>query len=265
MVRAQHSYKGLRARYESIASEALVSVTFTLSESAATAFQVAQRCNGEALRARFERLAASGEWSIASLDAMTDASLAAYYVDAQAREAEAVASTAKVPAKLASDAKEVRDRMDYVLTFLFGKDEKMIPVLDALRAGRGHQATATALLRYSQLYGEHHDLVSVTPVHYRATDKDASARLGGEILGELHSLDGGEMERWTQLRRRAATYLLSVYEDVAEAGRFIERNDPEVDAHYPSLVAAGRTYKTTVKAAKPSPPDPSRNDPAKPA
>lgn len=176
-----------------------------------------------------------------------------------------MASAAKVPVKLASEAKEIRERMDLVLTFLFGKNEKLAPVLDALRAGRGHQAAATALLRYSQLYVEHHDLVSVTPVHYLATDKDEAARVGGELLAALHSLDADEMERWTQLRRRAATHLLAIYEEVAVAGRFIDRNDPEVDAHYPSLIAAGRTYKTTVRAAKPAPPDPIKNDPAKPA
>jgi hypothetical protein len=263
MVRAQAAYERTLPRFESLHNDAVVNVTFAVGESAATAFQVAQRCNGAAMRPRFETLAASGLWSIAALDGLTDAALAAYFVDAQVREAESVATFAKVPAKLATEAKDLRERMDQMLTFLFAKDAKLAPVLDGLRAGRGHQGTVAALLRYAQLYGEHHALVSITPVHYQATDKDDASRVGGQILDALYALDGGAVERWSQLRRRAATHLLDLYEEVAAAGRFLERKDPDgTEAHYPSLVAAGRTYGKA--PAKPAKPEPIKNDPTKP-
>jgi hypothetical protein len=235
-----------------LTDDALVTVTFALDVAATRALGVAELCEAPAMRARFERLAQSDEWSIASLDALPVAARAAWYVATRAREAGAITSDARVPAELITEGTAVRARMFKVLDLLFEDDAELGPVVRHMHQGTGHRDLANDLLRGAEIYRVQSALVASVPKYYATTDEADAKRVGGEILRHLGTEKNAA--EWSDLQARAATHLLAVYEEVAEGGRFLTRKSRAFsEQQFPSLVSAGRAAPVARKK-KPEPP-----------
>jgi hypothetical protein len=200
------------------------------------------------LHARFAALATAGEFNLQNLSALRD--LAFLLIDAH-REAEATGAfktDAKVPADLASAARDVEKRMQALCEYKFGTDVEIVPRLDALRPGSGPRDTALDLLGYADIYDLRPNEVVSDTTNYRATDQADARRLAGEILSCLASaMSPKARAAYVQLQRVwAAT--LPVYAEVQSAGLYLLRSDPSRGQRFPSLYAAGHSGRPRRKA-----------------
>lgn len=230
----------LRPRYMALAADDVARPSLDLRAASLAALGVALRLKTPALRARFEALAASGQWKLSHLDDLESLARAAWFVRHRIDAAAATRSEAQVPAKTVNDGTAVRARMRKVTEFHYDDDEKLGPLLAYLRKGTGYQDLADDLVGYAEVYKAKRAEIEATPRHYRATDHAAALRLANEILGHLGLAGTHELDALADLAARAFTLLLASYDEVCAAGRFLERANPDVERLYPSLWAVAR-------------------------
>ena len=77
-----------------------------------------------------------------------------------------------------------------------------------------------------------------------------------KLFRNLGLLGEGAVVHWTDLAQRAWSLLLETYESVRAAGRLVFRHQEDVDATYPSLIAAVRAPATRAKPTPPPAPPP---------
>lgn len=210
------------------------------------------------LHARFKQLDAAGEFNLENLGHLKDGAFLVLYTFSQAEAAGAFATEAKAPPALIKQAAEIEARMQALCEYRFGRDPEIIPLLDQLRPGQGHQDLAMDLLGYADIYAARSKEVAADTTNYRPTDLAEARRLAGEILSHLSAAQSPRARDAYDLLQRAWTWLLRVYTEVQEVGRCLLRYDPRREERFPSLFAAGkvgRSRKKTADGPAPAPGD----------
>ena len=192
------------------------------------------------LRSRFEKLHEAGEMEIANLAGLKDAAFVVLLTFAQAEAAGAFATEVKVAAAVVEQAMGVERRMQELLEYMFKKDPQVAPLLAVLRPGTGYRDLAADLIGYDEIYERHEKDVAADTTNYQPTDLADARRLAGEILSGLSAAMSPKAREAYDLLQRAWTWLLQVYSEVSEAGRWLLRYDPRREERFPSLFAAGR-------------------------
>lgn len=239
--------------------------TFNVRRAASVALGLVRAVDELALRPRLQKLAGLGEFDGTALERLPDLARAGWFLRHQLDRAAALGSGAQLPEALVMAAQEARARMLRVLGFHFEDHEAIGPELVLIRRGTGYQDLADDLVALARLYKANHAaLRSGTPLHYRHADEAEAARLAAQIVAELGKAltPAGSRERFALLAR-VATALAEAYEEVAAAGRYLCRKQPEVAMRFPSLHAAARSRGRRTPDEPPAP-APTPGDPAAP-
>jgi len=209
---------------------------------------------------RLKRLADHGELDGAALGRLPDLARAAWYLRYRQDHDGALKGEAKIPESLFQQATELRSRMLQLLDFLLGADAAVAAELAVIRQGTGYQDLAGDLVALSKLYGSHHSfLKGALPLHHRETDAKEAPRVAAQIIAELGKSQADKGNRSQSILLVQVTQqLVSDYEEVAAAARFLTRKQPESAARFPNLFVASQRAKSTRPETPPSPePSPS--------
>jgi plasmid stabilization system protein ParE len=193
----------------------------------------------------YEAEAKAGSFNLPNLDALRDATMILVHTYYKANAAQALKTSAKVPAELDSQSAEVEARMQKVCEDFFPDD----PVIAALRPGIGYVDRAYDLLGYADKYEEQAAVLAGHP-QYRAADKDQARKLAGRILAEMDKDMNPAQRQAFDLLRRAWTLVKPIYFEVQQVGLAALRYDPARDERFPSLYTAGRKSPTRKKGSK---------------
>lgn len=242
VAQAREAFDALLPRLTALREAELVGVRVDLQLASATAYSLARRDVASERRARFERLAATGYFTLTHLDELSNLALAGWHARQKQLQQEALATNAAVPEAELKNAQQLRARMLRVLEHCFGDDPEMARALAAIRAGTGYEDLANDLVAVADLYDdpELHEVVVRDPVHFRATDSVDARAAATAVFRGIGLAGDGEGASWASFCQRAWTLLCRGYAEVRAAGRFAFRHDEDVDLTYPSLVAAVR-------------------------
>lgn len=233
----------------------LVPIYFSVRLAATFALGLAAWITEHKLRGDFEKLAAAGLFDLSLLDGLSDRARALYYIRHRLDEQSALASDAGLPTALSETATHLRRDMLRVLEFRLADDPEVSARLDFIRRGAGHQDLADDLLRLAGLYRQHQAALRDMPAPYAPKDGERAAELSSQILVTLglspaleKSSDGARVsksaasaESLSQLQIRAAMLLRAAYDEVAAAGRYLFRADPEYAARFAPLASIARS------------------------
>ncbi len=239
---ALQAFEAIRAELEALPAGELVTLRVDLRRAGAIAHSVAVRDAAPERRAAFEKVATTGLYDIAALDALPRVARGAWHVRRQQLRVLARASGAAVSEEDVRLAYATRARMMRVLEHWLGDHRAIAEELEHLRASTGHEDLATDLDTLVEIYRRD----DVRPVierdhkHYRATDVTDALRLVNLLFASLGMVEPGETERANALARRAATLLLRTYDEHRHCGRFVFGRREDTAATYPSLISAAR-------------------------
>jgi hypothetical protein len=193
----------------------------------------------------YEAAAKAGSFILANLDSLRDATMILVHAYQKANAAQALKTSAKVPAELDAQSAEVEGRMQKVCDDFFFDD----PAIAALRPGTGYVDRAYDLLGYADKYEEQ---AAVVPGHpqYRATDKDEARKLAGRLLAEVDKEMNPAQRQAFDLLRRTWTLVKPIYFEVQQIGLEALRYDPARNERFPSIYAAGRKGVGRKKGSK---------------
>ncbi len=251
---ALQAYTSIRAELEALPASELVIVRVDLRRAGAIAHSVAVRDAAPERRAAFEKVAATGFYDIATLDDLPRIARGAWYVRRQQLRVLARASGAVVSEDDIRLGYDTRARMMRVLDHWLGDRRDIAEELDHVRAGTGHEDLATDLDTLAEVYqrGDVRPFIEKDTKHYRATDVTEARRLVDIIFASLGIVEAGEVERANALAQRAATLLLRTYDAHRDCGRFLFGGREDVEATYPSLIAAARSPRRKRKDDAPA-------------
>lgn len=202
------------------------------------AIGVAKKVNEPARRAIFSKLP-NDFFDIALLDRLEPAARAAIFALDEAQAAGALASEAKLPAKLSQEAMEMRGRMLRVLDYHLGHDKEVAALLALVRLGAGYADLSTDLGKLAAIFRSHAEVLAKDPYIRVAEDADTADRLAKTIQNELGVGATPKQKERKELLTRAWTLLFTTYEQIAEPGRWLLKNQGG-DALFVSLITAGR-------------------------
>lgn len=247
------AFAAVEAKLLALPSDNLSYVNVDVQVAAVTARGVARAItNDAALKARFEALAAAKEFDLNNLTNLETAALAAWFARHRLLLASATESEAQLPASLVADAMGLKARMMRVAEYHLGDHATAGPIVAAIRAGAGYMDLANDLIALARLYKTYKKLLEHDKKDYQAADQTTAAKTGDQIV----SLLGGstpEQRKWADLQARAWTMLNHAYAEVREAGRYLKRNDADVESAFPSLVAAARAESSKASGSKDAP------------
>jgi hypothetical protein len=161
----------------------------------------------------------------------------------------------RLPVELVDQSTALRTRMLELCTYHFKGDTSLGPQVEDIRAGSGYIDLAEDLSRLSTLYKTQQQILKQDLRFYKAADADEALALSQRITSELR-LQPDSAKAARELGWRSWALLQELYEEVAQAGRFLLwRQDGETA--FPSLHAVGRSrsHRRTSKPA-PSAPQP---------
>lgn len=210
------------------------------------------------MRVRFASLPAS-EFDITHVDSLEAMALATWHVSVERMTVTARTSDARVPQELVEEAKDLKQRMLKLATYYFEDDPAEGVEIASIREGNGHMDMAADLIRLGKLYERRQATLARDTNLYRPGDAHAASRMAHEILMYLGRDTQDEADEWSEMVTRAWSLLVSSYEEVSAAGRWLFRHEASVDELFPSLYAVGRT------SARPRPADEPTTHPAEPA
>lgn len=187
------------------------------------------------LRERFAGIEAPG-FDVALFDALRDRALAAWYARERFVAAQRQLSSAKLPAQVVAQATEVRGRMLRVVQYYLPNNAEVREI----RGGVGYTDLASDLSCLVQLYEGPMTGMPVDGVHFDAQDLGRAKTLFKAIINELTSQGNGDYETWQEQLARAFTLLRDTYDTIRAAALFVFRNEPLVQARFPSLFTASR-------------------------
>lgn len=247
----QAAFEALEAKLLAIPKAALIPVNVDVQIAATTAAGVARAIGQDrSLRARFAALASVKEFELAKLDGLVDVAHAAWYARHMQLLASATESEAQLPASLVTTATALKARMMRVVEYHLGDHELAGPLVSAIRSGSGHQDLANDLIALARLYADYKGLLAHDKKDYQAADQKLAAATGDKIVELLGGGATQAQRTWTDRQARAWTRLDADYGEVRAAGRFLKRKEDDMEATFPSLVAASRA---AVKAAPAAP------------
>jgi hypothetical protein len=185
---------------------------------------------------RFRKVAASGEFSMRSLERLATYGLALWHA-AYMQGSTTPAGRRNLPAALRAKARAVRERMQKLVEYHFGVHPDESTVVANLVAMRSDRGLAQALVGFADLYARHPAVVTTDATRYRPTDAADARTLAQEVRGALDNDPG----HWGARTARAWTLLVRAYLDVQTTGLWMFRATPVEGARrFPSLVAESR-------------------------
>jgi hypothetical protein len=230
----------LRPRLAAIAVDRVVVARLDVDAACRAVLVAVAWLTGEpALHARFQALARAGEVDAGNLDLAKSLAFAVMHASAEARDAGAFRTEAKVPPALDEESARVEREMQGVCEHNLLDHPVHGPTLALLSPGTSYEDRAADLLGYAKLYVAEHATIS-KDTRYKATHVADARRLAGEIHAALSLAMTPKAREQYDLLQRAFTLLVAVYGEIAEAGRFLLRADPRRDERFPSLFAVGR-------------------------
>jgi hypothetical protein len=242
MGEARLSFQSRRGAIEAVEASGTVTLKVDVRRVAALAHSVGLRDTTPGRRAVFERLAAAGFYTRATLDDLPHLARAAWYARRQYLFSARESSGATVPEETVREAYATRARMQMVLEYWFGDDEKVSARLRSIREGAGRLDLASDLEELSGLYVREdiRRVLEGEKKHYRPADAADALRLAGALFGGFGVGEETEAERWAGLSQRATTLLMRTYDEHRRCGQFAFARDEDVSATYPSLIGAAR-------------------------
>ena len=209
---------------------------------------VADRCEEPQFHARFKSIPAS-EFDHRHVDRLGDLAWGTWHAGLLSKQLKAQKSTAKLPASLVEVAVQVERRMQRCCEYHLSDDPVASKELQRLRPGVDYIDLAGDLAGYAKLYGDHIDIVSADTKYYRADDRELALRTSAQIVKLLGEGMTSAAASARNMAVRCFTLLNTSYNEVAEVGRWLLRNDPNPDVSFPSLYAVAR--KPTLLEARP--------------
>jgi len=222
-----------------LAPERLAKGNLNIVGAAIAAVGVADRCSEASLYARFKSLPAT-EFDIAHVDRLGDLAWGTWHAGNLADQLKAQKSTAKLPADLVQVAIDVERRMQRCCEYHLSDHEVAGRELRRLSPGVDYIDLASDLAGYAKLYGDYESIVSADTKYFRPGDRELALRTSARIVTLLGEGMTGEAVSARDMAVRCFTLLDASYNEAAEAGRWLLRNDGNRDAYFPSLYAIVR-------------------------
>lgn len=253
---AELAFKAMEPRLAALPRDSLAHVNVDLQTVSVFALGVARVLAEPAIRARFARLARTGEYEDASVDELGAAAQAAWYARHRFLLANALHSNARIAVDLLDEATTLRARMLKVGEYWLSDDPGARAEIAAIRAGSGYQDLANDLVALASLFERHGQALSQDRKLYQKSDATTANRLGGRILEQLGAAATQEQSQWSAMQPRVWTLLLETYDEVRRGGLFLFARD-RAEERFPPLSAVGRTGARTPKDSglTPNPPD----------
>ncbi|WP_437949720.1 hypothetical protein WME98_02025 [Sorangium sp. So ce296] len=231
--------EALAPALDGLAEAELVTVRMDVEAATYAALGVVGFVSSPDVRARFARLPRE-EFDLSHLDELELACFAALHALAEARAAGALATDARLPIALVTEAMEVEARMQALCEYQLGDDPAIKPELDRLRPGTGHRDLANDLLGYARIYELCADVVKADSKLYRAGDAARARELAGAMIQKLSTALTPKAREAYDRYVRVWTLLCQRYDEVRAAGLWLWRKNARAQERFPSLFAAGR-------------------------
>jgi hypothetical protein len=232
----------------SVAFEALQPRLATLTEVRATttdirkalihAASIGRMVLAPEMLAAFQTLPAD-RFDMEHVELLQSAALATWHAALCLRTAGVQGTAAKVPEDIIISSTEVKQRMIKVLDYVVGTVDGVGDQVADIRGGTGYIDRADDMMRLADMYDIHIDAISGDSIHYRDTDATTARTLAHSIYMVLGDGRSSDVRYWTDYQARAWTFLITTYDEVAAAGRWLFRHE-NGDALFPSLYAVGR-------------------------
>jgi hypothetical protein len=191
--------------------------------------------------ARFATLPAS-EFDIQHVLRLERAALAAWYVSLMLRSASVTAGV-KIPDSVMAEATALKRLLLKVLEYNLGHDANLIAELADISDGTGYVDLASDLVRLATLYQRYAADLATDVRHYRAEDAEAAGRMAQAIHQVLGDGRDTSARYWSNYMPRAWSFLVTTYEEVSAAGRWLFRHE-NGEARFPSLYTIGRQRRS---------------------
>lgn len=216
------------------------------------------------LYARFQAVAAAGEFDPKALSKLQRYAGAAWYAKHMLLQAEAGVSYEVVPAEVITRGADIADRMLTLARYHFANHAEEGPIVLAMNGTPGHRKLANNLLTLAGVYERHAAAVAKDPCNYRDTDASGAREVADQIIKALTDNADDNARLWSRRCAGAWTLLWRTYADVQATGRWLLRATPEAaESRFPSLVTETRSAPRVQRVAAPvnpaSPTDPATN------
>jgi hypothetical protein len=213
------------------------------------------------MRAVFTTLPVT-HFDILHLDRLESVAMAAWHADLCTRTAEALVSGAKLPPDFLAGATVYKTRMVRVIEYNLDDIKEVVTELDSIRPGNGHMDLASDLMRLAVIFKAHAARLSQDTQRYQASDAEAAMRYATTIHQVLGDGRRSDAAYWSDYLSRAWSLMVTTYEEVAAAGRWLYRHD-NGETMFPSLYAIGRQRRRR-KPADEAGQEPGNEEPASP-
>jgi hypothetical protein len=177
------------------------------------------------------------------VDRLESAAMATWYAELCLRTASTMVSSAKLPETVVTEATALKQRMFRVAEYNLDHIPEVVAELDAIRPGTGHIDLANDLMRLAVIFQAHADRLSQDSQRYQAGDAESARRYAHSIYQVLGDGRQSNARYWGDYLSRAWTLLVTTYDEVSAAGRWLYRHD-NGEARFPSLYAIGRQRRS---------------------
>lgn len=246
---AKDAYERLAPRIHAIARDELAVVRADVQVAAIFAMTVAREIGEPALRARFVKLAQTGEHDAACSASLGDVALAAWHTGHRCLLAEATLPSSKIPVLLLDEAMALRarllDRAEWQL-LAAGDIEGAMLLLEPERSCRD---IANNLLELAEIRARAGKGRSEDERIRLERDLLRARELGEELLARSSGASAEGPDTWSMQVRRAWTLLLRTYDEVRRAGLFLFPGR-EGEMRFPPLVGVTRAWSQPVGLAE---------------
>src|SRR2546421_4578394 len=203
-----------------------------------------------------------------AVDQLEMAAWAAWYAHTQVRTEAANATGVKVDVAVYEGSGQHLAKLLKMLEYYVGTVPEVASEIADIRAGSGYQDRASDLVRTAVLWERYRADLEGDKRYFDPTDASKARTYAESIVQALRSSLGASAADRADLRNRAWTLMLELYNEVRAAGEFVFRNDPvELDFFLPlrQVVSPARPRKTDTPPAPPAPaPAPPPAPPSRP-
>jgi hypothetical protein len=194
------------------------------------------------VRALFASLPAT-HFDMLHVDRLESAAMATWYAELCLRTASTMVSSAKLPEAVVAEATALKQRMFRVAEYNLDHIQEVVNELRSIRPGTGHIDLANDLMRLAVIFLAHADRLSLDTQRYQAGDTESARRHAHSIYQVLGDGRESNARYWGDYLSRAWTLLVTTYDEVSAAGRWLYRHD-NGEARFPSLYAIGRQRRS---------------------
>lgn len=196
------------------------------------------------------------------VDRLESAAMATWYADLCTRTASALTTGGKLPEEVEAEAILCKTRMARVIEYNLDHIKEVVTELESIRTGNGHMDLASDLMRLAVIFRAHAARLSQDTQRYQASDAEAAMRYATAIHQVLGDGRRSDSAYWTDYLSRAWSLMVTTYEEVAAAGRWLYRHD-NGETMFPSLYSIGRRRRSR-KPADEAGQEPGNEQPASP-